>query len=152
VEAVSLPASASTADEPTNDGNGDGDAMYAATSAPGNAANAHGTHATHGAPVANVAPRAARTRPSAPGAARASANGPTATTPPAAVDPMAHFQQIMAGLNPEEQAQVQYVMTTLTMRDLLQWYEQLANMSVAEGVAKVRAELARMPTETEKAA
>jgi len=29
----------------------------------------------------------------------------------------------------------------------MQWYEQLAAMSVAEGVAKIRAELARVLTE-----
>ncbi|MGH9883892.1 MAG: hypothetical protein ACREBE_00065 [bacterium] len=147
VEAVSLPVSASTEDEPTSDG----DALRAATSAPVNGANgasvAHGTHASHGAPVANAAQRAARARPSAPVAASASANGPTATSPGAAVDPTAQFQQIMAALNPEEQVQVQYVMRTLTMGDLLQWYEQLANMPVSEGVAKIRAELARVPTE-----
>ena len=59
-----------------------------------------------------------------------------------------HFTQIMAALTPEEQAQVQYVVTRLSMADLLQWYEQLARMTVAEGVAKIRAELARTPART----
>jgi hypothetical protein len=59
----------------------------------------------------------------------------------------------MAALTPEEQAQVQYVMTTLSVRDLMQWYEQLAGMPVADAVARIRPELARLPTEpTERAA
>jgi hypothetical protein len=66
------------------------------------------------------------------------------TSAPAA-DPMEQFNQIMAALTPAEQSQVQYVMTTLSVRDLMQWYEQLARMTVAEGVAKIRGELARAP-------
>jgi hypothetical protein len=78
------------------------------------------------------------------------APGPTsaaATSGPPVADPAVHFQQIMAALTPEEQAQVQYVITTLSVRDLMQWYEQLGRMTVAEGIAKIRVELARMPME-----
>jgi hypothetical protein len=113
---------------------------------------------THGA---QVAPRAAKVRASAPGAPSPGGSSPTggggmpattsATAGPAA-DPMAQFNQIMAALTPEEQAQVQYVMTTLSVRDLMQWYEQLARMSVAEGVAKIRAELAQVSSGKEQAA
>jgi len=39
------------------------------------------------------------------------------------------------------------VITRLSMGDLKQWYDQLARMTVAEGVARIRAELARVPME-----
>lgn len=145
VEAVGTTASAPTAPsapEPTNDGDHD----VRATSAKANTVNgahvANGTHATHGAQRDPV-----RARPSSPGAGRVPPTSAPATSAPSVADPMAQFQQIMAALTPEEQAQVQYVITTLSVRDLMQWYEQLAGMSVAEGVAKIRAELARIPTE-----
>ena len=133
---VSTPSAPAAPDEPTNDGDDD---VRAATSAKVNTVNgahvANGTHATHGAQRDS-----ARTRASSP-------IGAAATRAPATADPMAQFQQIMAALTPEEQAQVQYVITTLSVRDLMQWYEHLAGMSVAEGVAKIRAELARVPKE-----
>ena len=150
VEAVGTTVSAPSApDEPTNDGDDD----VRAASAKANTVNgAHVANGTHGAQR-----DPARTRPSSPGAGRVSPTGApgmdrspigaAATGAPATADPMAQFQQIMAALTPEEQAQVQYVITTLSVRDLMQWYEHLAGMSVAEGVAKIRAELARVPKE-----
>jgi hypothetical protein len=63
------------------------------------------------------------------------------------VDPMAHFHRILAELTPDEQAQVQHIVTTLSVRDLMQWYEQLASMSVADAAAMIRAELARVTRE-----
>ena len=153
VEAVGTASAVATppaTDEQTNEGDDD---VRAATSAKAHTINgahvANGTHATHGAQR-----EPAKARPSSPGVGRVPATGApgTASTsasatsaPPA--DPMAQFQQIMAALTHEEQAQVQYVITTLSVRDLMQWYEQLAGMSAAEGVAKIRAELARVPTE-----
>jgi hypothetical protein len=109
----------------------------------------------HGATTdAHAAPREATRLRSSANAGRvpvaAPAMAPTSAAAPGAApaaDPMAHFTQIMAGLMPEEQAQVQYVVTKLSMGDLMQWYDQLARMTVAEGVAKIRAELARTPME-----
>lgn len=143
VEAVGTTVSAPSApDEPTNDGDDDVRAASAKANTVNGAQVANGTHATHGAQR-----DPARTRPSSPGAGRVSPTGAPATGAAATADPMAQFQQIMAALTPEEQAQVQYVITTLSVRDLMQWYEHLAGMSVAEGVAKIRAELARVPKE-----
>jgi hypothetical protein len=117
----------------------------------------HGATADAYAPASARAPReATRSRSSAPNASNASSTipapgtGPTsgaAPGAPLAADPAAHFSQIMAALTSEEQAQVQYVVTRLSMGDLMQWYEQLARMTVADGVAKIRAELARTPME-----
>jgi hypothetical protein len=144
VEAVGTTSSAPAASPATDEPIHEGDDVRAATSAKAHVAN--GTHGAQREP--------AKTRPSSPGAVRVPATGApgtastsasAASAPPA--DPMAQFQQIMAALTPEEQAQVQYVITTLSVRDLMQWYEQLAGMSAAEGVAKIRAELARVPTE-----
>jgi hypothetical protein len=147
VEAVATttsgPAASPAVNEPTNEGHDD---TCAAAS--------HGTRVVNGTHVTNGAPREpARTRPSSPGAGRMppagapgmSSASASATSASPAADPMAQFQQIMAALTPEEQAQVQYVMTTLSVRDLMQWYEQLAGMSVTDGVAKIRGELARAP-------
>jgi hypothetical protein len=154
VEAVGTTSSAPAASPATDEPIHEGDDVRAATSAKAHTVHgahvANGTHPTHGAQR-----EPARTRPNSPGAGRVSPAGtpgvaPTsasATSAPPAADPMAQFQQIMAALTPEEQAQVQYVITTLSVRDLMQWYEQLAGMSAAEGVAKIRAELARVPTE-----
>lgn len=140
------PSATPATDEPSSDHE------HAATTTNGNRAHVINGTQTHGAQ------RESRARPSSPGAGRvvpASApattpTGASATSPPAA-DPMAHFAQIMTALTPEEQAHVQYVITRLSVLDLMQWYEQLAGMSVAEGAAKIRAELARLPME-EKAA
>jgi hypothetical protein len=116
-------------------------------------------HTVNGAPVANgmhasygAQRQAAKSRPpsSAAGMSPASASAPSASAsaPSApAADPAVQFAQIMAALTPEEQAQVQYVVTRLSMGDLMQWYEQLARLTVAEGVARIRAELARLPME-----
>jgi hypothetical protein len=87
------------------------------------------------------APRSA----AAPAPASAATSAPTMGAP--AADPAVQFQQIMAALTPEEQGQVQMVITRLSMGELMQWYEQLARMPVAEGVARIRAELARLPME-----
>jgi len=65
----------------------------------------------------------------------------------AAADPMAHFNQIMAALTPQEQARVQVVVTTLSVRDLTQWYDQLTALPISDAVARIRAELARVPME-----
>jgi hypothetical protein len=154
VEAIGTTAGEPSATPATDEPISDHHDVHAATTT-----NVNGTHVINGTHAARVAPReAARARPSSPGAGRvapASApamtqTGASATSPPAA-DPMAHFGQIMAALTPEEQAHVQYVITRLSVLDLMQWYEQLAGMSVAEGAAKIRAELARVPME-EKAA
>lgn len=69
------------------------------------------------------------------------------TSSPSDIDPMAHFHRILAELTPDEQAQVQHVVATLSVRDLMQWYEQLASMSVADAAAMIRAELARITKE-----
>jgi hypothetical protein len=141
---TSTPAAAPVTDEPTH---ADVVDMRAASADAHAAASARG----HGAPR-----EAARSRSSAPNASSASSTPPgpgmaptSATAPgaPPAADPAAHFTQIMAALTSEEQAQVQYVVTRLSMGDLMQWYDQLARMTVAEGVAKIRAELARTPME-----
>jgi hypothetical protein len=89
--------------------------------------------------AANVAPRESTKPRPGPSAA--------ATVGPLAADPAVQFQQIMAALTPEEQEQVQYVITTLSVRALMQWYEELARTTVADGIAKIRAELARFPRE-----
>jgi hypothetical protein len=100
------------------------------------------THAVH---VPRPAARPAGGRPAAVVSAAAAAS-PAASSLTNG-DPAVQFQQIMATLTPEEQAQVQMVITRLSMGDLMQWYEQLARMTVAEGVARIRAELARLPVE-----
>jgi hypothetical protein len=64
-----------------------------------------------------------------------------------AADPTAHFNQIMMALTPQEQARVQFVITTLSVRELMQWHDQLAAMSISDAVAKIRGELARVPME-----
>lgn len=146
---ASEPGAPPATDEPTGDRD-----VRAATSANINGTHVNGTHAT------SAQREAARPRPSSPGAGIVPLNGAPAMTPthtaaagpPGAADPMAHFGQIMAALTPEEQAHVQYVITRLSVLDLIQWHEQLAGMSVADGAAKIRAELARVPTEKEKAA
>jgi hypothetical protein len=152
VEAVgtttSTPAASPAADEQTNEG----DDTRAATSTKAN--GIHGTRVVNGIHATSGAQREpARPRPSSPGAGRMPPTGAPGIDRGAsgmsavpAADPMAQFQQIMAALTPEEQAQVQYVITTLSVRDLMQWYDQLAGMSVADGVAKIRGELARFPT------
>jgi type II secretory pathway component PulM len=152
VEAVatttSAPGASPAANEQTNEGDDD---TRVATSAKAN--GIHGTRVANGTHVIGGAQREpARTRPSSPGAgrmppagARGTSSGASATSASPAADPMVQFQQIMAALTPEEQEQVQYVITTLSVRDLMQWYEQLAGMTVADGVAKIRGELARVP-------
>jgi hypothetical protein len=154
VETAKVVEVVATANEPANEGDDDTRAAKAG--------GIHGTRVANGTHVSNGAQRdSARTRPNSQGAGRmppAGASGMslasasvTSASPPA--DPMAQFQQIMAALTPEEQAQVQYVIATLSVRDLMQWYEQLAGMSVADGVAKIRGELARVaPVPTEHAA
>lgn len=141
VGTVSTPAAAPVTDEPTHAGDVD---MRAASA---------GMHAASSVKAHGVPREATRSRSSAPNAssmAPAPGMGPTSAAAPGAAlaaDPAAHFTQIMATLTSEEQAQVQYVVTRLSMGDLMQWYEQLARMTVAEGVAKIRAELARTPME-----
>ena len=101
---------------------------------------------------------AARSRASSPSTTRVPQTGPAANDrawPPGATptgaatvgDPMAHFNQIMVALTPAEQARVQYVITTLSVRDLMQWHDQLAALSISDAVAKIRAELVRVPME-----
>jgi hypothetical protein len=81
---------------------------------------------------------------------RASSSGKDRSSPTnsaTTVDPMAHFHLILTELTPDEQAQVQHMVTTLSVRDLMQWYEQLANMPVADAAAMIRGELARVARE-----
>jgi hypothetical protein len=58
-------------------------------------------------------------------------------------DPMGHFLRIQAELTPAERALVQRAITKLAVSDLMQWRDQLAQLSVADAVAVVRAELTR---------
>jgi hypothetical protein len=81
---------------------------------------------------------------------RASSSGKDRSSPTSSattVDPMAHFHLILTELTPDEQGQVQHMVTTLSVRDLMQWYEQLANMPVADAAAMIRGELARVGKE-----
>jgi hypothetical protein len=151
MEAVGTTASSPAAPTATGEPSNEGDDVRAATSAKANTVHgthvANGTHATH-APHAPHAPHGAQRGPAKTRPSGESGMSPTTASAPSSAptaDPMAQFQQIMAALTLEEQAKVQYVITTLSVRDLMQWYEQLAGMSVADGVAKIRAELARVP-------
>lgn len=148
---VSAPAAAPATAEPTDAADVDVRAGAPADTRAATGARAHGTarEATRSRSSASSVSSASnassvgRVPVAAPGMGSTSAAAPGA--PP--TDPTVHFTQIMAALTPEEQAQVQYVVTRLSMADLLQWYEQLARMTVAEGVVKIRAELARAPME-----
>lgn len=140
---TSEPSATPTTDEPTDE-----HGVRATASA-----NVSGTHVGNGTHATSGAPREpARARPSSAVAGHVASTSAPATHVPAtsssdAVDPMAHFGRIMAALTPEEQAHVQYVVTRLSVLDLMEWYKQLAGMTVAEGAEKIRAELARVPTE-----
>jgi hypothetical protein len=101
----------------------------------------NGPHVTNGvtSTLHTTSPGKASGRP-----ASSPAKDATPTSAAIAADPMAHFQQVLAELTPSERAQVQYVVTTLSVGDLMQWYDQLARMSVVDGAAMIRRELARV--------
>jgi hypothetical protein len=156
VEAASTTASAPAAPSVRDDSDDDSDddqGVAARTTGKG-ANGSHGVNGANGANGANgvngvngVKRRASSSGQnwvptSSPGQDRAQQ-----TSSPGDVDPMAHFHRILAELTPDEQAQVQHVVTTLSVRDLMQWYEQLASMSVVDAVAMIRAELARVAKE-----
>jgi hypothetical protein len=58
-----------------------------------------------------------------------------------APNPMAHLAAIQAQLTPEERAFVQTVINQLQPADLIGWRDQLAQSSVDEAVAAIRAEI-----------
>jgi hypothetical protein len=96
---------------------------------------------------ATSAPAADRGSPTAaPRTAAPAAPAAPMTRAPAG-DPMAHVNQIMTALTPQEQARVEYVITTLPVGQLMQWYDQLGTLSVSDAVVKIRGELARAPME-----
>lgn len=65
------------------------------------------------------------------------------SAPPSAptVDPQAHMLEIQARLTPAEKAFVFGVLNKLSLADIMQWREQLAQMSVDDAVAMIRAEI-----------
>ena len=58
-------------------------------------------------------------------------------------DPMGHFLRIQAQLTPKERTYVERAVAKLGVGDLIQWRDQLAQLSVDDAVAMIRAELAR---------
>jgi len=120
-------------------------------SASGDVARSRASSASTIRVPATSAPAADRGSPT--GAPMPAAPMPAAPMPAApmtgapAADPMAHVNQIMAALTPQEQARVEDVITTLPVRDLVHWYEQLGALSVTDAAAKIRGELARVPME-----
>lgn len=63
-------------------------------------------------------------------------------------DPTAHFLAIQGRLTAEEQTFVQGVIARLAMPELMQWRDQLAQMSVDDAVALLRAEIAKTKEKT----
>jgi hypothetical protein len=161
VEAASTTASAPAAppvrddrdddsDDDSDDDDDDHDDQGVAASPTGRGANS--SHSSHGVNGVNGGTNGVKRRAGSSGPNWAPARSPgkdraQSTSSPGDVDPMAHFHRILAELTPDEQAQVQHVVTTLSVRDLMQWYEQLASMSVADAAAMIRAELARITKE-----
>ena len=60
-----------------------------------------------------------------------------------ASDPMGHFLRIQAQLTPKERTYVERAVAKLGVSDLMQWRDQLAQVSVNDAVTMIRAEIAR---------
>jgi hypothetical protein len=72
------------------------------------------------------------------------AQPPASTTvqaPTVAPDPMAHLAAIQAALTPEERTFVGGVINKLSVGDLIQWRDQLAQMTVDDAVQMIRTEI-----------
>jgi hypothetical protein len=88
-------------------------------------------------------------RPIASSARRAPTASAARSAPTAKRDSGQHFRDIQARLTDEERAFLQRAITKLPMGELLKWRDQLAQLSVDQAVALLRAEMAGQSGSTE---